>query len=413
MSRFASLALLALAIPLAPLLVASCSDDAESSREPDPQPPPSDASTNPQDANAPRPQDAGPGPGTDGGPQPDGGTVIKKPLWGYVGSSDGKVRAFTVDETTGLWTLKTTSNAGTNPSFVAFDVPKSRAVAVDEITGGMVRAFAVDFATGAFTETNAKPSGGAGPTHVSLDPTGAWVFVANYTGNNMSVFPLNAQGLLGDASDTKASGNKSHWAGTNPAGTHAFVPALGANAVAQYAFNAQTGKLTANGTVSPPANAGPRHLAFHPSSKWAYLINETAITVTALDFDAASGKLTPKQTLSALPPGQATQGVSGAEIFVHPGGKHVYASTRGYNAIAHFTVNDATGALTFVASVETGAPRPRSFGIDPEGAWLFAGNQDQDQVVGFRIDPGTGALGPVGVVANTKGPTFVGVLRAP
>jgi 6-phosphogluconolactonase len=396
------------------VLLCSCSDASEGP-EGSPSLPADDGGAAAETGGGNGGRDAGPGSTSDAqaDAQSDGGTVSKKPLWGFVGSSDGKVRAFSVDESTGMWTLKTTSAAGTNPSFLAFDVKKSRAVAVDEVAGGMVRAFSVDFANGALTETNAKSAGGAGPTHVSLDPTGAWVFVANYTGGNMSVFPLDAQGKLGDASDTKASGNKSHWAGTNPSGTHVFVPALGANNVAQYTLNAQTGKLTANGTAGLPAGAGPRHLAFHPSEKFAYAVNELAISVTTFAFDKATGKLAAQQTLSALPAGQATQGVSGAEIFVHPNGKHVYASTRGYNAIAHFTVNDADGKLTYVASAVTGAPRPRSFGLDPEGAWLFAGNQDQDQVVGFRIDAQTGALSPAGVVADTKGPTFVGVLRAP
>lgn len=229
----------------------------------------------------------------------------------------------------------------------------------------------------------------------------------------MSIFPINAAGMIGTASDAKLSGAMSHWAGTNPSGGFVFVPALGANVISQYTLNAATGKLTANGSATLPAGAGPRHLSFHPSEKWAYLINETAITVTTLDFDKATGNLTAKQTISALPPGQSPAGVSGAEISIHPSGKHLYASTRVFDSIAHFSVNATDGTLTRVANTSTGADRPRSFGMDPEGTLLFAGNQDVNQVVGFRIDPGTGALTSLGKTVDVPGPTFVGLARMP
>ena len=338
------------------------------------------------------------------------GSLSAAPLFAFVGGG-GKITAYAVDSASGTFTKLKETSAGTNPSFLAFDPSRRRVVALDEAEN-LVRSFSFDPSTGSLTPINTKPSGGNGPAHISLDPTGNWVFAANYGGGTMSVFPIDTTGSLGNASDTRASGNKSHWVGTNPSGNYVFVPALGANLVAQYALNVTTGKLTDNGSVSPPAGAGPRHLAFHPTEKWAYLINETAISVTALDFDKTTGKLSAKQTLSALPPGQSAAGVSGAEIFVHPNGKHVYASTRIYNSIVQFSVG-ADGALTRVANVTTGGNRPRSFGMDPEGTLLFAGNQDVNQVVGFRIDTSTGSLTPLGKTADVDKPSFVGLVRVP
>jgi 6-phosphogluconolactonase len=351
-------------------------------------------------------------PGADAGndaatPKPAG------PLFAFVGSTDGKIRVFDVDATSGAWTPKRESNAGSNPSFLAFEPARRRVFATDEAAGGLVRAFAFDPATGALAEVNNKPAGGAGTTHVSLDPTGNWALAANYTGGTMSVLPVGANGALGNAVDTKASGAMSHWAGTNPSGTHVFVPALGANVVTQYKLDLGTGKLSDNGTATLPSGAGPRHLAFHASEKWAYVVNELAVSVTAFDFDRATGKLTPKATVSALPAGQSANGVSGAEIFVHPSGKFVYASTRGFNTIARFTVDTATGSLTRVDNTPTGANRPRSFGTDPEGTLLYAGNQDANQVVGFRIDAATGALTSLGAPVTVPSPTFVGLVRVP
>jgi 6-phosphogluconolactonase len=360
--------------------------------------------------------DAGPdaAPVADAGP-PDTGVDAGPPqLFGFVGSSDGTIRTFRVDAESGDWNPLASTPAGTNPSFLAFDPSRRRVVAVDEVGGmGLVRSFTFDPKTGALTAVNSKPAGGAGSTHLSLDPLGKWVFVANYTGGNASVLPLAADGTLGDATDTKASGANSHWAGTNPSGTHVFVPALGANVVAQYGFDANAGKLAANGTASLPMGAGPRHLAFHPSEKWAYVVNELAITVTTFDFDKVGGKLTAKATVSALPNAQPTAGVSGAEIFVHPSGKFVYASTRGFDSIAVFSVNATDGTVTRLDNARTDAPRPRSFALDPDGKWLFAGNQDAGEVVGFRIDGTTGMLMPISKVATVPGPAFVGLARMP
>jgi 6-phosphogluconolactonase len=365
-----------------------------------------DGATGPGDAGAPD------GPADRDVANGDGGAVVG-PLFGFVGSSDGKVRTYSVDSATGAWTLKKESNAGTNPSFLAYDPARRRIVSVDESGGGLVRSFAFDPITGSLTELSSKPSGGAGATHLSLDPTGKWVTVANYTGGNMSILPIDAAGLIGTATDTKASGAMSHWAGCNPSGTHVFVPALGANVVAQYTLNGTTGKLADNGVATLPGGAGPRHLSFHPTEKWAYVINEVAITVTTFDFDKVTGKLTAKQTISALPPGQSTAGVSGAEIFVHVTGKHVYASTRGFDSIAQFSVSAADGTLTRVANAPTGAKRPRSFGMDPEGTLLYAGNQDVNQVVGFKIDAATGTLTSLGKTVDVPGPGYVGLARIP
>jgi 6-phosphogluconolactonase len=341
----------------------------------------------------------------------DADAVAVGQLFAFVGSADGKIRVYAVDANSGAWTFAKESLAGTNPSFLAFDPPRGRVVAVDETDPGMVRSFAFDPSTGALTERNAQPSGGAGPAHLSLDPTGAQVLVANYGGGTASVLPLDASGMLGVASDTKSPGAMCHWAGTDPSGTHAFVSVLGADLIAQYSLDAMSGTLTGNGTAALAAGVGPRHLAFHPSAKWAYVVNETAISVTALDYAAATGQLAAKQTLSALPPAQSAAGVSGAEIFVHPSGRHVYASTRVYDSIAHFTVSQTDGTLTYVASVETGGDRPRSFGVDPEGTLLYAANQDANEVVGFRIDPATGALTSLGKTVDVPSPAFVGLTR--
>jgi 6-phosphogluconolactonase len=360
-------------------------------------------------------------PGKDAAPPTDGGTpdgdaaadaaVVGK-LFAFVGSDDGKIRSYEVDAA-GAWTFRIDSAAGNSPSFLAFDPPRRRIVSTDEGAAGMVRSFSFDPATGALTAINARSAGGSGTTHVSFDPTGQWVFAANYNGGSSCILPIAANGTLAVATDTKSSGAMSHWAGTSPSGKHVFVPALGANVVTQYTLDAVNGKLVDNGNAPLPGGAGPRHLTFHPNEKWAYTINELANTVTTFDFDKVTGKLTAKQTISALPPGTNQNGVSGAEIQVHPSGKRVYASTRGYNSIVRLEIDAVNGTLTRAENTMTGGNQPRSFGMDPEGTLLFAGNQAIGQVVGFKIDATTGALTWVGNPVDVPTPTLGGLARIP
>jgi 6-phosphogluconolactonase len=348
--------------------------------------------------------------GEDAAPADEAGKPLP-PLFAFVGSNDGKIRTYTVDAKTGAWTAAKAVSTGGTPSFLAFDPPRHRVVAIEE-EGATIRSFTFDSKTGSLTPVNTKSAGGAGTTHLSLDPTGKWVFVANYTAGSMGVFPIDAAGMLGSASDTRSPGKLAHWAGTDPAGTHVFVTALGTNIVAQYDFDSTTGKLTNNGTAAPPAGVGPRHLAFHPNEKWAYTMNELGISVTTYTYDKNAGTLVPIETISALPNNQDPEDVTGAEIFVHPSGKWVYGSTRGYDSIAVFDVDQTTGKLTLSANAPTNGDVPRSFGMDPEGTLLYAGNHGVGTVYGFRIES-TGSLTPLGKTVDVTGPFFVGLARMP
>ncbi len=237
------------------VLAAGCSSEPE----------PGSASVGPEDAAA--PSDGGPradGALSDGAvpdAHDDGGGGPVGQLFGFVGSSDGQ-GARVHRRRNGRLDAREGIERRPEPL-----VPRVRSRAAAGGVGSTRRraascgSFAFEPATGALTELSSKASGGAGPAHLSIDPTGTYVMVANYTGGTMSILPIDPAGMIGSAADAKTSGAMSHWAGTNPSGTHVFVPALGANVVAQYVLNAATGKLTDNGTAALPAGAGPRHLA--------------------------------------------------------------------------------------------------------------------------------------------------------
>ena len=157
-----------------------------------------------------------------------------------------------------------------------------------------------------------------------------------------------------------------------------------------YRFDQAKGLLTLNdpSSASVKPGAGPRHFAFHPTGRYAYVINEIDCTITAFSNDPAKGELRELHTISTLPPKQAMQaGYSGAEVQVHPSGKFLYASNRGHDSLAVFAIDQGTGRLTYVENEPTQGSTPRGFGIGPDGGYLLAGNQRSDSVVVFRIDP--------------------------
>lgn len=199
---------------------------------------------------------------------------------------------------------------------------------------------------------------------------------------------------------------------TDASGNYVFVPCLGDDKVAQYRFDSASGALTANGQLDTANGAGPRHLAFSPNGKYAYLINEQNSTLSALGFDSTTGKLSELQP--PLSTRATTTGTNtAAEVVVHPNGKFVYGSNRGGNNIVVFAIDPATGKLTLVEHESTQGMTPRNFTIDPTGTLLYAANQNSGTVVPFAIDPTSGQLIPTAAPINVPTPQFVGILALP
>ena len=281
-------------------------------------------------------------------------------------------------------------------------------VTVDGVKSGAVVGFAIDATTGMLTELNRQSSGGKGPCHVVVDATGANVLAANYGSGSVVSVPVGRDGKLGPASsfiqhkgssvnERRQAGPHAHSINVDAANRFAFAADLGTDKVHIYRFDAKSGTLTPN---DPPAaklapGAGPRHFAFHPNGRFAYVINELLSTVTAFAYDAATGTLTELHTITTLP-ADFTGTNSTAEVQVHPSGKFLYGSNRGHDSLAIFAIDAKTGRLTPVGHQPTGGEIPRNFGIDPTGQYILAANQKSDNVVVFRVDPATGRLTPTG-----------------
>jgi 6-phosphogluconolactonase len=241
-----------------------------------------------------------------------------------------------------------------------------------------------------------------------------WVMVANYGDGTTAVLPVGADGKLGAATDTKTVGAEAHMIVADPSNQWVFVPCKGMDYVAQFRFDVNAGTLAPNATPHVPtaAGAGPRHLAFHPNGKLAYLINENASTMTALALDPATGRLTEIETKSTLPVG-FTGSNTGAEVWVHPSGKWVYGSNRGDDSIVEFAIDATTGRLTLVGHTKTGGATPRDFTLDPSGAFLYAANQGSGTITAFAIDGAQGTLAAMGAPFAATSPSFVGLVHLP
>lgn len=315
----------------------------------------------------------------------------------YVSGNAPDLAAFDFDPATGaLTSIGTTAAFAANPSFLAMTPTHLYAVSEDT---DRIGAYAID-ASGALTFIDDASSGGAGPAHLSVDRTGAFVLAANYGDGKIAVLPVRADGGVAAPVASLLAGANAHMIVTDAANRFAFVPCKGADYIAQYTFDATTGALTANGKV---ATASPRHLAFFGA--FAYAVSENASTLTAFAYDAATGQLAPLQTVSTRAAG-ATGTNTGAEVVVRPDGAFVYASNRGDDTIAVFAIG-ADGKVTPVGHVATGAT-PRSFALDPSGAWMLVANQDGDTVTTYAIDPGSGMPSATGASLAFTAPSFVG-----
>jgi 6-phosphogluconolactonase len=316
-----------------------------------------------------------------------------------------------------------------NPSFLAVHPNHRFLYAVNEVgnyksqKSGAVSAFAIDRATGKLTLLNQVASKGGDPCHISLDRSGKYVLVANYAGGSIAVFPVLEDGRLGEASafvqhsghganPQRQEGPHAHSIDVSPDNRFAVVDDLGLDQSLIYRFDSAQGTLAGNDakvrpTVAKAApGAGPRHLAFHPNGRFAYVINEMQSAVSAFRYDTPTGGLQLLQTISSLPKDFSGHSEA-AEIQVHPSGKFLYASNRGHDSIAVFAIDGNRGTLTPIEYVSTKGATPRNFEIAPTGLLLFAANEKSDNIVVFQINPQTGRLTPTGKVLEVAQPVCV------
>jgi len=340
----------------------------------------------------------------------------------FVGSGRKNIEAFRFDLAAGVLTGLGQAAEIKNPSFLSIAPNHQFLYAISEggnAEGSGISAFAIEAAAGKLRFLNRQPAGGSGPCHVAVDAAGKNALIANYGSGSFAVFPLAGNGEVrpmsafiqdhgSSVNADRQEGPHAHCIVTGPGDRFAYGCDLGLDKVLIFKFDPGQGTLVASEPAFAAAQpgAGPRHIAFHPNGRWAFVINEMASTLTVFACDAASGALREIQTVSTLPEGYSGQSTC-AEVAVHPSGKFVYGSNRGDDSIALFACDPASGRLTFIERVPTGGRTPRQFEIDPTGHYLLAANQDSGTVVVFSIDKASGRLQPTGSRVQSDNPQCV------
>jgi 6-phosphogluconolactonase len=351
---------------------------------------------------------AGPTPGPNPAP-----AAAKRPL--FVGTyTDGEgagkgLGVGTWDEGSGQLAVSNVVTVA-NPSFLAI-APSGRVLyAVDEQKDGGVNALDL---TGAAPRTiNRQSSRGAGPTHLCVHPSGRYVLAANYDSGSVVVLPVRGDGGLSPATDLaqhtgtgpdpdRQDGPHAHQILPDPTGAYLHAVDLGTDSIYAYQLDLATGKLAPRHQVRVRPGSGPRHLAFHPNGRFAYLATELGSTVITCGY--ADGLLTPGREQPATPAPPAGTRNYPAEILVAPDGRFVYVSNRGADNVAVFSVG-ADGELTLVGATSCGGSYPRHIGLDPTGDHLFSANQKSNTVTSFVVDRASGGLSPVAAPLVTPMP---------
>ncbi|MCP3464869.1 MULTISPECIES: lactonase family protein [unclassified Bradyrhizobium] len=344
----------------------------------------------------------------------------------YVGARTTKERnargdglnVYAMDNATGAWRHVQLLGDLVNPSFLTFDRTRRFLYTVHGDLSD-ITAMAIDPVSGKLAVINRQGTEGKNPVHLAIDPTNRFVVVANHITSTLALLPRQDNGSLGAVIDlVKVEGKigphrveqpfaKPHQVEFDPSGAFIVVPDKGLDLVFTYKIDAEKGKLVLAGNpVQAREGAGPRHVAFHPQGRLAYVVNELDSTVAAYHFDPATGALAPFQIVSAVPDAY-TGNSRAAEIAVSADGRFVYASNRGENSIATFAIDQATGRLSSVGWMPSGGKTPRFFALASSDDFLFAANEDTDTVNLFKRDAASGRLVATAQVVHVGSPVCV------
>lgn len=339
----------------------------------------------------------------------------------YVGLQDeDKVVAFDIDGASGRLTRRGETSVPGGPSVMALSGDR-RTLYVGARTTPSLSSFRIGEG-GALSLLGTAPQKDA-PTFLAPDRAGRFMLIAYYQGGYAAVHPIGGDGAVGaDAVDHHDTANGAHAIATDRSNRYAFVPHIarlqdnvleppknnpGPNFIAQFKFDAQSGRLSPNSParLDPGAGLGPRHYIFHPSLDLVYFSNEQGCSVTAYRLDGATGALSAVQTVSTLPAGWSGRNTC-SQIHLTPGGRFLYVGNRGQNSIAGFAVDPATGQLTAAGHAPTEAV-PSAFGLDPQGNFLYAAGTASNRLAAYRIDGASGALTALDAYAVGRRPAAV------
>jgi 6-phosphogluconolactonase len=335
----------------------------------------------------------------------------------YTGSGSKGIYLYTLNTNSGQFTPTGHCSESQNASFLAIDADQHYLYSVSESNDGQVVSFRINEATKELTRINSQSSRGMHPCHMSVNREGTFLFAVNYSGGSVCLYPIHEDGSIAEISDfiqheghgPRADRQESphpHSIFIDPSNQWILVPDLGLDTIFIYGLDTVQQKFIAHRQVKLRPATGPRHLAFHPTAPYVYVINELDSTITAFNFDASLGDLVALQSISTLP--ENFTGISTcADIHTSPCGRFLYGSNRGDDSIAVYRIDSSSGLLTLIEIVSTGGQTPRNFAIAPDGKFLLAANQDSDNIVIFSIDQETGRLHNLNLTVDIAKPVCI------
>ena len=330
------------------------------------------------------------------------------------GTADGALARFLMDPSTGKLDPRPSIQTPHPVGAMAVDAAGQHLFAAVRSEQSFLAAFAVDRKSGDLTLINLV-SIEHGPCYIKTDHTDRNLLYTCYSQGAVAVHPINPDRSIADQpTDHHVTPEHAHSIQTDPSNRFAFVPhTMPPNQIDQFRFDPAAGRLTPNDAphLELPTPDGPRHFCFHPTRDILYSVNEDGSTVSALHLDPQTGTLEHAQTVSTLPLDADPTDNTCAEIKITPNGQTLYASNRGHDSIAAFTVDPNTGSLTPLAHTST-EPIPRFFDLDPTGQYLFSLGQGNGRLATYQINSATGALTPLESHEITGSPAWLEFIEA-
>jgi len=341
------------------------------------------------------------------------------------GETEGIYRA-TLDLGSGEIDQPTLAAEIKSPGFLALHPDGKKLYAVGALPSGEdgVAAFEISDDQRSLRLLNSEPIGDGDACHVAVDQTGHCLFTAQYGSGSIAAFPLGPDGRVmkrtalvrhagSGPNKARQEAPHPHSVNVDPKNRYVLVPDLGTDRVEIYDIDLATGLLEPHGSGRTPAGSGPRHMKFHPNGRFAYVLNELELSVTAFEYDADKGTMRAIQTISTLPDELREVPNTASEIRIPPSGRFLYTANRGHDSIAVFEIDRQTGKLTFVELESVRGSNPRNFNVDPTGKWLLAAGLVSNTISVFQIDDMTGGLVYTGRTVNSPAPMCIEVQAQP
>jgi 6-phosphogluconolactonase len=322
---------------------------------------------------------------------------------------ENRIALYNVNPATGEIAHQADFAAGGAPGALCVD-PKQQLLYAAIRTGDSVATLSIDPQTGKLSERG-RTSVVSNPVYLATDKQGKHLLTAYYGAHKVAVYPIGGDGVVqSSATAVLETGKNPHSINIDQNNRFVFVPNTGADKVLQYRFDAASGKLSPNtpAEVHLGEGTGPRHFFFHPAKPWVYFVNEKGSSVTSTRLDSSPGTLEPFQTISTLPSDFSGNNTC-AHIEITPDGKFLYASNRGHDSLACYSIDADSGRLTMLGNVAT-EKTPRAFNLDPSGKLLYAAGQASGKLASYRVQS-DGLLKPLQTYEVGKGPAWVLILK--